>query len=211
MAENEDFMMGEGAPVMEAQRRRVEETFGTKVAEATDISGDKYALSPSWQAGRNYRDPFDYYLEGSKQMLNIRRLDMGDLLKLGIAEELDFMSKALMTESKPEESAKESVMSAVYKSDNFSSMETMINRVCVEGINRPKVHSIPPPILDEEGKEKPAIRQKGLFYVDYIPFPDRMELFSVIFDSEGLSTFRSEQTAGVGDVENVTSVSLPAE
>jgi hypothetical protein len=36
-------------------------------------------------------------------------------------------------------------------------------------------------------------------------------LFAVIFESEGLSTFRSEQETSVGDVADVPSVQLPAD
>jgi hypothetical protein len=165
------------------------------------MSEDKYALSTAWENAGAYKQPFDYTVEGSKQTVLLRRLDMGDLLKLGIAEELDFMSKALMEDNKSEK-AQEAVASAVMKGENFSRMETMVNSVVVAGVLKPKLQAIP---------EHAAARQPGQIYVDSVPFNDRIELFSVIFDSEGLSTFREEQEDGVGNVVDESSVSLPTD
>lgn len=166
------------------------------------MSDDKYALSTAWEKSNEFKQPFDYTLENTNQTVLLRRLDMGDILKLGIAEELDFMSKSLMADSQNAEKPKEAVSSAIMKSDNFIKMEKMINAVVAAGVIKPKIQGIP---------EHDQARQPGQIYVDSIPFSDRMELFSVIFDSEGLSTFREEQDNGVGNVADVPSVSLPAD
>lgn len=166
------------------------------------MSDDKYALSTVWEKSNEFKRPFDYTLSESGQTCLVRRMDMGDFLKLGIAEELDFMSKALMTDNKQNDNAQEAVSSAMMKSDNFSKMEKMINLVVLEGVVKPKLYSVP---------EHEAARQAGLLYIDAVPFNDRMELFSVIFDSDGLSTFREEQEDGVGNVANESIVSLPAD
>jgi hypothetical protein len=165
---------------------------------------DKYALSPSWVNGANYKEPFDHTIAGSGQIVHLRRLDMGDLLKLGIAEQMDLMSKALMAEDKPQsdQDAKETLSDVVLKSGNFDQMEKMINAVVVAGVIIPKIYAVP---LHENA------RQKGLVYVDSVPFADRMELFSVIYEAEGLAMFRAEQTDGVGDVADVPVVPLPAD
>ena len=163
---------------------------------------EKYALSPVWTKAKEFKKPFDYVLENSKQTVLLRRLDMGDLLKLGIAEEMDFMSKALITsDAKDEQKAQEAVADAVKQSSNFSKMEKMINKVVLAGVVEPRLYSVP---------EHEAARQAGLTYIDEIPWEDRMELFSVIFETEGLSTFREEQETGVGNVADVSVVSLPA-
>jgi hypothetical protein len=163
---------------------------------------DKYALSNSWARGAEYKKPFDYTIEATGQVCLIRRLDMGDLLKLGIAEELDFMSKALVSDAKPGEKDTDAIGRAVLQADNFSRMEVMINTVCVAGVVKPKLQ-MPP--RDE------AARQPGQIYADSIPFNDRMELFGVIFETEGLTDFREEQANGVGNVANVQDVQLPAD
>jgi hypothetical protein len=165
------------------------------------MSEDKYALSPAWENSSNYKQPFDYTLENTKQVVLIRRLDMGDLLKLGIAEELDFMSKSLLADEHPGK-PKEAVTSAVMKGENFGKMETMINAVVVAGVVKPKIQHVP---------EHDAARQPGQTYVDSVPFSDRIELFSVIFDSEGLSTFQQEQEDSVGNVADVQGVQLPTD
>jgi hypothetical protein len=165
------------------------------------MTDDKYALSSAWENSNAYRQPFDYTLENTGQVVLVRRLDMGDLLKLGIAEELDFMSKALMTDDKSD-TAKEAVGSAIMKAENFSRMEQMINTVVVAGLVKPHLQEAP---LHD------AARQPGQIYVDSVPFSDRMELFSLIFDSEGLSTFREKQEDGVGNVADEPIVSLPTD
>jgi len=164
------------------------------------MSEDKYALSTSWEKSNDFKRPFDYTLKESGQTCLIRRMDMGDFLKLGVAEELDFMSKALMTDDSNGQSAQSAVSSAILKSENFEKMEKMINLVVQAGVIKPHLQRIP---------EHDAARQPGQIYVDSVPFSDRLELFSVIFDSEGLSTFRDEQEDGVGDVADESGVSLP--
>lgn len=165
---------------------------------------DKYDLSPAWSKANDYKKPFDYSLKESGQTVLLRRLDMGDLLKLGIAEELDFMSKELLTgdANASDESQTKAVSEAIIKGDNFGRMETMINKVVLAGVVKPKLYDIP---RDE------AARQAGLVYIDSVPFNDRIELFSAIFETEGLSTFREEQATGVGDVEHESGVPLSAD
>lgn len=165
------------------------------------MSDDKYALSTAWEKSNEFKRPFDYVLTETKQTCLVRRMDMGDLLKLGVAEEMDFMSKALMSdEAATAKSGGEAVSAAMMKAQNFAKMEQMINAVVLEGVIKPKLQPVP---------AHDQARQPGQLYVDSIPFNDRVELFSVIFDSEGLSTFREEQADGVGNVANVTDVPLP--
>lgn len=163
---------------------------------------DRYALSDAWAKGSELRKPFDYTVKNTHQTVLIRHLDMGDLLRLGIAEELDFMTKALMTDDTKPEKPEEAVSNAILKADNFKRMERMVNLVCVAGIIKPELH-MPP--------EHESARQGGLIYIDSVPFNDRMELFSVIFETEGLSTFRQEQDDGVGNLQHVSDVPLPAD
>jgi len=164
---------------------------------------DKYAISSTWSKAKEFKKPFDYRLEKSDQTVFLHRLDMGDLLQLGIADEMDFMSKALISaDVKPDEDKKatDAIADAVGKSKNFGKMEKMINAVVLAGLITPKLQAVP---RDE------AARQPGQMYIDEIPWDDRMELFGVIFETDGLSDFRQEQDTSVADVEHVTSVQLP--
>lgn len=163
---------------------------------------DDFALSTAWTAHKDFKKPFRYRLENSGQTVLLQRLDMPDLLKLGIAQEMDFMSKSLLTapaggDQKPQAA----VADAVKLADNFGKMETMINKVVQRGCLKPTLHAVP---------EHNNARQDGLLYVDAIPWDDRMELFSVIFETQGLSDFREEQDAGVGNVADVQDVQLPS-
>jgi hypothetical protein len=192
----------------------------------------QYKMSERWENSSEFKTPFDYIIgvgkaadtaaadaaeaEG-KQVLQVRRVDMGDLIKLGIAEELDFMSKELVAptdSAKDDEKATDAIKSAIMKAENYTQMETMVNLVCGAGIMQPKLYQPPMITQTENGKTvstvNEAARQKGLVYIDHLPWDDRIELFSVIFESEGLSDFREEQETGVGDVEHEPGVSLPA-
>jgi hypothetical protein len=177
-----------------------------------------YKLSPKWESNKNFKDPFHYIVgkgqvtdeqaeayDGDDQLVQIIRLDMADILKLGMAEELDFMSKALISSDKKAEDndASKALENAIKSASNFSKMEIMINKIVQRGIVNPKFY-MPP--------EHENARQKGLNYIDTaVPFEDRMELFSVIFETEGLSDFRAEQETGVGNVEHESVVQLPAD
>jgi hypothetical protein len=166
-----------------------------------NISADKYAISTAWLGNKDFKKPFDYALKKSGQTVRIARLDMSDLLKLGVANELDFMTKALIT-GEDNQDPQQAVAEAVTKSDNYSRLETMINKVVLAGVIQPNLHAVP---------EHENARQDGLFYVDYIPWDDRMELFSVIFETEGISDFREEQEPGVGNVPDVQTLQLPSD
>ena len=171
------------------------------------VTEDEFAVT-TWSKAKDYKKPFKYQCP-SGQMTLIHRLDMSDLLRLGVAEDMDFMAKALMAteetakeaDKKPEDAAK-ATTEVVTKAENFAKLEKTVNLVVQAGLIKPKTY-LPP--RDE------AARQEGLLYVDAIFFEDRMSLFTQIFETEGLTTFREEQETGVGDVEHVTSVSLPAE
>lgn len=176
------------------------------------IENEDFSVGDSWTKHKEFKKPFVFVLDDIKddqgqvvrkrgQKLLIRRLDMPALLKLGIANEMDFMTKALMNSEGNSKSPQEAVADAIKTAENIARMEKMVDKVCVEGIMKPKIHALP---------EHDNARQAGLFYVDDIPWEDRQELFSVIFDTEGLSDFREEQEPGVGDVADVQDVQLPA-
>jgi hypothetical protein len=146
--------------------------------------------------------PFEHTCPSGKKCL-VRRLEMTDILKLGLIEDMDFMAKALV--EKPGDEGKDEstiIGSALAQGENFSKLESTVNLIVQAGVLAPKLQ-LPP--RDENA------RQDGIRYVDKVSFTDRMDLFSVIFDSDGLTTFREEQGPGVADVPDVTDVPLPAE
>lgn len=171
------------------------------MAKNKNIDEEKYAPT-SWAKNKEYKEPFDY-TTSSGQLILVQRLDMDDILTLGLENDLDFMSKAIVSEDKPEvqESDDDSISKAM-KSGNLPKLKRIVDAVCLRGILAPKLHAVP---------EDVNARQKGLFYVDSVPFNERVELFSVIFDTEGLQTFRQESPDDLGRVADESTVSLPAE
>ena len=173
---------------------------------AVDV--DEFAVTAAWSRAKDYKKPFKFRCP-SGQMTLIHRLDMADLLRLGVAEDMDFMAKALMAtektsaeaEAEPEDAAAIAT-AAITKAENFTKLEETINLVVQAGMLKPKTYLVP---RDENA------RQAGLLYIDAIPFEDRMVLFTKIFETEGLTTFREKQSESVGDMANVPSVSLPSE
>lgn len=162
-------------------------------------------LSNRWEKHKDFKKPFDYVLYSDSddpQEVTLHRLDMDDILDLGVSNELDFMTKALMTASDSKTKPQEALNDALKKAQNLTEMKKMVNAVVLAGVDDPKIYDIP---------RDNAARQKGLLYIDEIPFEDRIELFSIIFDTEGLSTFREEQEPGVGNVADEPSVQLPAD
>lgn len=184
-------------------------------------SDEDFPISPKWEAHKDFRKPFVYEIKDKDgnpvQRLLIRRIDMPDLMKAGISNQLDFVTKGLMTEEpKAGATPKDNVSNVIAMAENFGRMEEMVHKVCLAGILKPKIYPVPVVVRTVDGKsvetELPMEeRQPGLFYVDNIPWDDRQELFSVIFDSEGLTDFREEQKSSVGNVEDVQSVQLPAD
>lgn len=181
----------------------------TAPTPATDFANYKPKV---WGKNKDFKKPFEVTVPSGEKAL-VRRLSMTDILRLGVVEELDFMSKALSAvEEKPKdgEAAKsddETFMSnfgkVIAKSENFGKLERAVNLVVQAGVIAPKLH-LPP--RDE------AARQDGLIYVDQdVEFSDKLYIFGEVFETEGLTTFREESANGVGDVPNSTDVQLPSE
>ena len=134
-----------------------------------------YQMSERWEKSSEFKAPFNYAVgtgkltdeeaeayEGKGQLCQVRRVDMGDLIKLGIAEELDFMSKSLIAPDEPakgEESATDAIKSAIMKADNYSQMERMVNLVCEAGILQPRLYAPPTITKTENGKSETQLRK----------------------------------------------------
>lgn len=180
---------------------------------------DTIAVSSAWQAGKDFRTPFVHHLETSKQDVLLHRIDMSDILGMGLVDDLDFTAKAMADQEKKtkkgedekgedesQESTDEPTRGPFFENGgkNFLRLQTLVNAVCVAGIIDPKVY--PEPDHDKA-------RQKGLLYINDLPWDDRMELFGVIFGNGGGTeeSFLEESPTDVGTLENVTDVPLPAD
>lgn len=172
---------------------------------------DQEKFKPTtWGKNKDFKKPFEITTP-SGQLVLVRRLEITDIMRLGIIEEMDFFAKALAEkDEKPktegdepeDESAFGGFAKILSKSGNFDKMEITVNTIVRAGVIAPKLYDVP---RDE------AARQDGLLYVDDVSFTDKIFLFGEVFDMDGLSTFREEPETSVGDVQPVTDVSLPAE
>lgn len=161
------------------------------------MNDDKYAISASWQKKVEQSAPFDYVLSGSGQTCLIKKIEMSDIMAFGLIDDLDFLAKEMAEVS----SADTGETKKSTRRKNSKNMERVVNMIVQAGVIKPEIEL--PPEDDQQ-------REDGVIYVDSIPFSDRIELFSVIYDTEGLTEFRQEQTLDVGTVENVTGVPLSA-
>lgn len=160
----------------------------------TVLDADKYAPTTWGKTSPEQAEPFEH-TTASGQLCLIRRIGMGEILKLGFIEKFDFFTASISEGETAGAPAPESDASkrefAKKLLGNFDQMEETINSVILVGVIAPIVHAIP-----AGGRE----RSPEKVYVDSIPFEDRVELFGEILDTEGLSSFRQESEASVGDV-----------
>ncbi|ACI12445.1 tail assembly chaperone [Mycobacterium phage Konstantine] len=180
----------------------------------TEIDYSKYE-SDDWGRDTGRKAPFEFTVPSGKTVL-VKRLEMTDILKLGMIDDLDFMAKALVagdpkmgeaqkksdTEEDDEDAGLMGVLKRMGSGENFDKLERLVNGVVLSGVVAPKLYAIP---RDDNA------RQKGLRYIDSVDFVDRMALFGVIFDSDGLSTFREESEPSVADLPDGDGVPQPAE
>lgn len=157
---------------------------------------DKYAVSPAWNKKSTSSKPFDYTLENSGQTCLLRRVDMTDIMAFGLTDDLDFFAKEMAKVSATDNGE----TSKATRRQNSKNMERMVNMIVQAGVIKPELE-LPP--------EDDANRIDGIIYVDSIPFTDRIELFSVIYDTEGLVEFHEGQNETVGNVADVQDVQLP--
>lgn len=161
----------------------------------------KYAPT-SWGRKNPANEPFEYETSSGQTCL-IRKLGITDILKLKLVDQLDFFTKSLSEDDKAKpEAPKNNADFTKALMDNFDKMDETINKILVVGVIAPVVHPIP---------ENEALRSEDKVYADEIPFEDRIELFTQILDTEGLSDFREEPANGVGHVPDVESVSAGTE
>lgn len=162
---------------------------------------DKYAPTTWGNESNSNDEPYDY-TTASGQLCLIRRIGMADILSMGLLDTLDFFGKALSAGESASGAPAEDTNFLKLLSGNFDKMQATIDKVLMTGVVAPVLHEEPAP-----GRE----RDKNKVYVDQIPFADRVELFSEILDTEGLSQFRGEPEAGVGLVPAGEGVQTPTE
>ena len=162
------------------------------------MSENKYAVSKSWQKKVEQSVPFDYTLEGSGQTCLVRKVDMSDIMAFGLVDDMDFLAKEMAEISSKDTGETKKAT----RRKNSKNMERIVNMIVQAAVIKPEIEMAP---------ENDSDRIEGVIYVDSIPFTDRIELFSVVYDMDSLTGFREEQETSVGIVADVADVPLPAD
>ena len=171
----------------------------------TNAADDKYAPT-TW--GQKVDNEFDQVLP-SGQLCRLKTLQMSDVIRLNIVNEVDFISTKFNEDDVDEAANKQ-------KSDqdagvdflkqlggpDFNRLEQTINKVTLACVVAPSI--APAPI----GKTK---RKAGVVYVDTIDFIDRMTIFTICFRGLGdMNAFRAESQDGVGNLDASESAEVSA-
>lgn len=148
---------------------------------------------------------FDFVTPGGQRCL-LRKLEMPDILALGIMDEIDSLTgisgsgpKQPMDHQKSRKQLEEeATRSLLADSDKFGLMIKTIDKVVIRCVVRP---SLSPEI--PEGEEAP-IQYLGCIPVNRIDFIDKMAIFEKVFGGLGdLEPFREGPTEGVGTPQAV--------
>lgn len=179
---------------------------GKKIASNGVLVSDPNRYQPtSWGKTPAVSEPYEYETD-SGQLCLIKNIGMNDILRMGLLDNLDFFTASMAEDDankgKPKiEVPQEGFAAKLLK--NFDKMEGTINKVLLAGVIAPPLAPVP--------NDPASQRKEGVIYVDSIPFADRVDLFGEILDTDGLSDFREEKEGGVGHVQDVQTVQLPAE
>lgn len=173
------------------------------------MQDNKYAVT-GWK--RKSDDGFDFTLP-SGQVCLIKKLRMETIAELGLMNDLDSFTGAIIPEPSKKakgkgakvlteaEQERETMKAMLKDKESFNRMLVTVNKVVVACVLEPKVHEAPAP----DGE-----RDEDLVYTDDIEFEDKMLIFQEVF--EGMSSFesfRKGQGDVVGTMAEVTSAEVP--
>ena len=132
----------------------------------------------------------------------VEKIELTDLLSLGILDSVDsFTQKLLPDSSVPQEKKTEEDLADQVLGDmnRFSDIVKVVDKVVCRAVVQPRVHPMP---TDEDGNEIPV--QDDKIYAHLIPLEDRMAIFEEVLP-EMSDTFPAGggPAAGVEAVANV--------
>lgn len=162
---------------------------------------DKYALT-GWK--RKTDTTFDLPLPSGQTCL-VKKLDVPDIIRMGLLEQLDTFTPQLIAEPGGEAKPSNDIdfLKKLADPEKFDKFEASLDKAVVASVVVPKVYEVPP---------SPAERVEDHLYVDEIDFFDKMAIFTAVFDGmSNMSDFREEQAPGVAPVEDVQESGSPTE
>lgn len=147
----------------------------------------KYAPK-QWQSDR-----FDIECP-SGQLCLARKLQMEDIVRLGIIDEMDMFTEfaATMGEAAGAE-GEDAALDLVKDKERFSKVVEIVDKVVAEVVVEPKLTR--PVKKNKKGEEIPLPESEfkdGVIYTSFVDFNDRMHIFSTVFTGETIDQFREE-------------------
>lgn len=166
-------------------------------------------------AGWTGTDNFEIDVPSGGKVL-ARKISMEDIVDLGLVDKLDTFGNIVgkgskkakgKTRAQDEGMSEEEILAKRLGSKaNFKKMVDIINEIMVVAVIKPPLFAKPP--TEDE-------RRDGLFYVDRIPFQDKMHIFNLVFSEQmggdGMEDFREGPEQGLGTLAEKPSPELPAE
>lgn len=158
------------------------------------MTNNKYAPK-QWQSDR-----FDIECP-SGQLCLARKLQMEDIVQLGIIDEMDMFTEfaaeigAAANEAKDGDDAS---LSIVKDKERFSKVVEIVDKVVSATVVEPRIER--PVTKDSKGREiplDPSDFKEGVVYTKYIDFADKMHIFGTVFSGETIDQFREESQEAV--------------
>lgn len=152
----------------------------------------KYAPK-QWQSDR-----FDIECP-SGQLCLARKLQMQDIIKLGIIDEMDMFTEFAATMGDAAAAGNEDASLSIIKDkERFAKVVEIVDKVVAEVVLEP--HLVRPVKKDENGEEidlPSSEYEDGVIYTSYVDFNDRMHIFGMVFSGETIDQFREESEEAV--------------
>lgn len=146
----------------------------------------KYAPK-AWQSDR-----FDIECP-SGQLCLARKLQMEDIVQLGIIEEMDMFTDFAVQMDGAAEDAKQSddtALDLMKDKERFAKIVEIVDKVVSATVVEPKLVR---PVKMKGKKEvplDPSEFEEGVVYTSYVDFTDKMHIFSTVFSGETIQQFR---------------------
>lgn len=129
----------------------------------------------------------------SGQLCLARKLQMEDIVRLGIIDEMDMFTEFAATMGEVDgENGDDAAMEVVKDKERFSKVVEIVDKVVAEVVVEPKLQR--PIKKNKRGAETPLPEseyEEGVIYTSFVDFNDRMHIFSSVFTGETIDQFRS--------------------
>ena len=147
----------------------------------------------------------------SGALVRIERMEIADLLGLGILDSIDtFTQKLLPSEGKhgADQSAEQELGNRIMNDlSQFSDVLEMVDKVIARAVVKPQLHLAP---FNDNGEPLPL--QDGKIYAHLVPLEDKMAIFqAVIPEMDDTFPDSDQSAAGVADLEDVQGVPSQAD